>query len=48
MSSLQRGKDSAKEVREGFECGIKFAAFEDCQEGDVVECFRMVAKRRTL
>ncbi len=48
MTSLQRGKDSAKEVREGFECGIKFAAFEDCKEGDVVECFRMVAKRRTL
>ncbi len=48
MTSLQRGKDSAKEVRDGFECGIKFAAFEDCKEGDVVECFRMVAKRRTL
>jgi translation initiation factor IF-2 len=48
IATLRREKDDAKEVREGFECGIKVANFDDIQEGDVIECFRMVAKRRTL
>jgi translation initiation factor IF-2 len=48
IASLRREKDDAKDVREGFECGIKVANFDDIQQGDVIECFRTVAKRRTL
>ncbi len=48
MASLRREKEDAKDVREGFECGIKVADFEGIKEGDIIECFRTVAKRRTL
>jgi len=48
IGSLRRGKEDVKEVREGFECGIKIADFDDIREGDILECFRVVAKRRTL
>jgi len=41
FSSLKRFKDSAKEVSEGFECGVTFEGFNDLQEGDIIECFTM-------
>ena len=41
LSSLKRGKDDAKEVAAGFECGITLAKFQDIKEGDVFECFKM-------
>ena len=39
--SLKRFKDDAKEVAEGFECGITLAKFSDIKEGDVFECFKL-------
>ncbi len=36
---LKRFKDDAKEVREGFECGLSFEKYNDLQEGDIVECW---------
>ncbi len=41
ISSLKRIKDDAKEVREGFECGIGIENYNDIKEGDVIECFKM-------
>jgi translation initiation factor IF-2 len=42
LAGLKRFKDDAKEVKAGFECGIGFAGWADCQVGDVVECFELV------
>ena len=39
MSSLQRFKDSVKEVSAGFECGIGLEKFADLKEGDILESF---------
>lgn len=44
IESLKRFKDDAKEVKQGFECGIKIKNFNDVHEGDVIECFEMVVK----
>ena len=41
IASLKRFKDDAKEVAEGFECGITLTKFSDIKEGDVFECFKM-------
>ncbi|WP_055076640.1 translation initiation factor IF-2 [Pseudanabaena sp. 'Roaring Creek'] len=48
LDSLRRVKDDAKEVAAGFECGISLAKFTTWKEGDIIEAFRMVTKRRTL
>ena len=42
IESLKRFKDDAKEVKVGFECGIKIANFNDVHENDIIECFEMV------
>jgi translation initiation factor IF-2 len=39
LSSLKRFKEDAREVREGFECGIGLEGYNDLKEGDIVECF---------
>ena len=39
LSTLRRFKDEVKEVREGYECGMSFAKYNDLQVGDVIECF---------
>ncbi len=41
LGSLQRFKDSVKEVTTGFECGMTIDKFNDIKEGDVFECFVM-------
>ena len=41
IASLKRFKDDAKEVAEGFECGITLNKFADIKEGDVFECFKL-------
>ncbi len=41
LSSLKRFKDDAKEVAEGYECGISFDNYNDIKEGDLIECFIM-------
>jgi translation initiation factor IF-2 len=48
LSSLKRFKDDAKEVREGFECGIGIANFNDIKVGDVIECYTVEQVARTL
>ncbi len=41
IASLQRFKDSVKEVAQGYECGITFEKWQDIKEGDVIEAFLM-------
>ena len=41
VGSLQRFKDSVKEVTAGYECGMSIERFNDIKEGDVFECFVM-------
>ena len=48
IESLKREKDDAREVRDGLECGIKVAGFNDIKEGDILECYRIEEVARTL
>lgn len=48
LDSLKRMKEDAKEVAAGFECGIGVDNFNDWQEGDIIEAYKLVTKRRTL
>jgi translation initiation factor IF-2 len=48
LDSLKRMKEDAKEVNAGYECGVGVDKFNDWIEGDVIEAFQMVTKRRTL
>jgi translation initiation factor IF-2 len=48
LDSLRREKDDVREVREGLECGIKVANFNDLKEGDVLECYRVEEVARTF
>lgn len=48
LDSLRRMRDDVKEVNAGYECGIGLDNFHDWMEGDIIEAFRMVTKRRTL
>ncbi|MEE3362581.1 MAG: translation initiation factor IF-2, partial [Anaerovoracaceae bacterium] len=41
ISSLKRFKDDAKEVAQGYECGIGIENYNDIKEGDVIECYEM-------
>ena len=41
IASLQRFKDSVKEVAAGFECGITLERFSDIKEGDIFEIYQM-------
>ena len=42
IGSLQREKDSVKEVKKGLECGITITNFNDIKVGDVIEAYEMV------
>ena len=46
ISSLQREKDTVKEVKSGFECGITIENFNDIKEKDVFETYEMVEVKR--
>jgi translation initiation factor IF-2 len=48
FSSLKRFKDDVKEVRDGLECGIGIANFNDVKVGDVIECYQVEEIARTL
>jgi len=48
VESLKREKDDAREVREGYECGIKLAGFDDVKEGDILEVYKIEEIRRTF
>jgi len=46
IGSIQREKDSVKEVKKGLECGITISNFNDLKEGDIIEAYDMVEKAR--
>jgi len=46
ISSLRRFKDDAKEVNQGYECGIGIENYNDIKIGDTIECFHMVEVER--
>ncbi|MBZ8179271.1 translation initiation factor IF-2 [Oscillatoria salina] len=48
LSSLKRVREDVKEVKSGFECGIGADNFNAWEEGDIIEAYQMVLKRRTL
>ncbi len=48
LESLRRFKEDVREVREGFECGLKIAGYDDVKVGDVIEAFRIDQVQRTL
>ena len=46
ISSLKRFKDDAREVNQGYECGIGIENYNDIKEDDIIECFHMVEVER--
>ena len=48
LESLKRVKDDVREVKEGFECGIKLKNYNDIKEGDQLEFFEIKEIARTL
>jgi translation initiation factor IF-2 len=48
LESLKRFKDDAKEVKEGFECGLNLKGYNDIEEGDQLEFFEIKEIARTL
>ena len=48
ISSLKRFKDDAKEVKDGFECGIGLENWQDIQVGDQIEAFEIIEVKRSL
>lgn len=46
ISSLKRFKDDAREVAQGYECGIGIENYNDIKEGDIIECFQMEEIKR--
>ncbi|SFH81381.1 translation initiation factor IF-2 [Planctomicrobium piriforme] len=48
IASLKREKDDAREVREGFECGIRLDGFNDIKEGDLLEAYKIEQRKRSL
>lgn len=48
LESLKRFKDDVREVREGLECGLRIAGYDDIKVDDVIEAFRIDKIQRTL
>ncbi|MEH2327081.1 MAG: translation initiation factor IF-2 [Nostoc sp.] len=48
LDSLKRMKEDTREVNAGYECGVGMDKFNDWVEGDIIESYQMVTKRRTL
>ena len=46
ISSIQREKDTVKEVKKGLECGITIENFSDLKQGDIIESYELIEKRR--
>jgi len=45
---LKRFKDDAKEVNQGYECGLTIKNYNDLRVGDVIEAFEETEVKRTL
>ena len=48
MSTLRRFQDEVEEVRTNFECGIRLGEFNEYQEGDIIECYKLEKVAQTL
>jgi len=48
LASLKRFKDDAKEVAEGYDCGLQIHNYNDVKVGDVIEAYEIVEHKRTL
>jgi len=48
IGGLKRFKDDAKDVKEGFECGISLDGFSEFKEGDIIEAFEVEEVKQTL
>ncbi|GHV19992.1 hypothetical protein AGMMS49959_06370 [Planctomycetales bacterium] len=48
LESLKRFKDDAREVRAGFECGIKMSGYDDLRQGDIIEAYEVEEVARKL
>lgn len=48
LESLKRFKDDVREVREGYDCGLKIAGYDDIKVDDVIEAYRIEQVQRTL
>jgi len=48
LESLRRQKDDVKEVKQGFECGMKLAGYDDIKTGDIFEAYIRETIQRTL
>ena len=48
LDSLKRIKEDVKEVRDGYECGIKLKGFNDLKEGDILEAYKIESIARTF
>ena len=48
LATLRREKDEVKEVREGFECGLTVKNWDEFEEGDRIEAYEIIAKKRML
>ena len=46
IASLQHETDQVKEAKNGFDCGITIADYQDIREGDLIECYQMVEVKR--
>ena len=46
INTIQREKDSVKEVKNGFECGITLENYQDIKENDVIEAYELVELKR--
>jgi translation initiation factor IF-2 len=48
MSTLRRFQEEVEEVRTNFECGIRLGEFNEYQEGDIIECYKLDKVAQTL
>ena len=46
ISAIQREKETVKEIKQGFDCGITLNNFNDLKEGDIIEAYEMVEVKR--
>lgn len=48
LKTLKRFKEDVKEVKHNFECGCALENYDDIKEGDIIECYEIVTKNRSL
>jgi translation initiation factor IF-2 len=48
IESLRHFKDDVREVKMGFECGVKIAGFDDIKVDDILEAYEIIEVARTL